>query len=60
MYIVTIEATPEETIAAVKKLRAAGSVPFNCNDNEKEQIQNVMRRKMAAARIIENKRIDEL
>ena len=56
----TIEATPEEVIAAVKKLRAAGSVSFNCNDNEKEQIQNVMRRKMAAARIIENKRIDEL
>ena len=51
------EATPEETIAAVHALRAAGSKETILSDSDKERA--AMKRKMSAARVIENKRIDE-
>ena len=52
-----IEATTEETIAAIHALRAAGSKETEISDSDREKA--VMRRKMNAARIIENKRIDQ-
>ena len=53
-----IEATPEETIAAIHALRAAGSAETILSGSDREKA--VMKRKMDAARIIENKRIDKL
>jgi hypothetical protein len=52
-----IEATPEETIAAVHALRAAGSteMAFSASDRERA----AMKRKMDAARLIEDRRIDQ-
>tara|TARA_R110002126_G_scaffold169517_1_gene318490 strand:- start:13 stop:177 length:165 start_codon:yes stop_codon:yes gene_type:complete len=52
-----IEATPEEAIAAVHALRAAGSKEMDISDSDKERA--AMKRKMDAARVIENKRIDQ-
>ena len=50
-------ATVDETIAAIHALRAAGSKETEISDSDREKA--VMRRKMNAARIIENKRIDQ-
>ena len=52
-----IEATPEETIAAVHALRAAGSAETILSDSDKERA--AMKRKMDAARVIEDKRINQ-
>ena len=52
-----IEATPEETIAAVHALRAAGSTEMDISDSDRERA--AMKRKMDAARVIEDKRIDQ-
>jgi hypothetical protein len=52
-----IEAPTEETIAAIHALRAAGSTETILSDSDKERA--VMKRKMDAARAIENKRIDQ-
>ena len=52
-----IEATPEETIAAVHALRAAGSKEMDISDSDRERA--AMKRKMDAARVIEDKRIDQ-
>ncbi len=52
-----IEATPEQTIAAVHALRAAGSKEMDLSDSDKERA--AMKRKMDAARVIEDKRIDQ-
>ena len=52
----TIEATVEETIAAVKRLRKAGQQAADTPENVAES--KLMKRKMDAARIIENRRID--
>jgi hypothetical protein len=52
-----IEATTEETIAAIHALRAAGSKEMDISDSDKELA--AMKRKMDAARVIEDKRIDQ-
>ena len=52
-----IEATTEETIAAVHALRAAGSKEMDISDSDRERA--AMKRKMDAARVIEDKRIDQ-
>ena len=52
-----IEATTDETIAAVHALRAAGSAEMDISDSDRERA--AMKRKMDAARVIENKRIDQ-
>jgi hypothetical protein len=52
-----IEATTEETIAAIHALRAAGSTEMEISDSDKERA--AMKRKMVAAREIEDKRIDQ-
>ena len=51
-------ATVDEIIAAIHALRAAGSKETEISDSDREKA--VMKRKMDAARIIENKRIDKL
>lgn len=51
------EATVGETIAAIKRLRKAGGKESLFSDNEKERA--CMKRKMDAARVIENKKIDK-
>jgi len=53
------EATVEETIAAVHRLRKAGSKEQKTIQSQQEIERAVMRRKMDAARIIEDKRIDK-
>jgi hypothetical protein len=53
------EATVEETIAAVHRLRKAGSKEEKTIKSEQEIERAIMKRKMDAARIIEDKRIDE-
>ena len=53
-----IEATVEETIAAIHALRKAGSEEMEITESQKEKA--IMKRKMDAARIIENMRIDQL
>ena len=50
-------ATVDETIAAIHALRAAGSKETEIGDSDREKA--VMKRKMDAARVIENKRIDQ-
>ena len=52
----TIEATVEETIAAVRLLCKAGQQAAEITENVAER--KLMKRKMDAARIIENRRID--
>ena len=52
-----IEATTDETIAAIHALRAAGSREMDISDSDKDRA--AMKRKMDAARVIENKRIDQ-
>jgi threonine dehydrogenase-like Zn-dependent dehydrogenase len=52
-----IEATTDETIAAIHALRAAGSTEMEISDSDKERA--AMKRKMDAARVIEDKRIDQ-
>ena len=51
-----IEATPDETIAAIHALRAAGSTAMQISDSEREKA--VMTRKMSKARDIENMKDD--
>ncbi len=51
-----IEATPEETIAAVHALRAAGSAETILSDSDKERA--AMKRKMSKAMDIENMKDD--
>ena len=53
------EATVEETIAAVHRLRKAGSKEEKTIKSQQEIERAVMKRKMDAARVIENKRIDK-
>jgi hypothetical protein len=53
------EATVEETIAAVHRLRKAGSKEEKTIKSEQEIERAIMKRKMDAARIIEDKRIDK-
>ena len=50
-------ATVDETIAAIHALRKAGSKETEISDSNREKA--VMKRKMDAARIIENMRIDQ-
>ena len=52
-----IEATTDETIAAIHALRAAGSTETILSDSDRERA--AMKRKMDAARVIEDKRIDQ-
>ena len=52
-----IEANFDEIIAAIHALRAAGGKETEISDSDREKA--VMKRKMDAARIIENKRIDK-
>jgi hypothetical protein len=52
-----IESTPEETIAAIHALRAAGSKEMQFSDSDRERA--AMKRKMDAGRVIEDRRIDE-
>ena len=53
------EATVEETIAAVHRLRKAGSKEEKTIQSQQEIERAVMKRKMDAARVIENKKIDK-
>jgi hypothetical protein len=53
------EATVIETISAIHRLRKAGSKEEKTIKSEQEIERAVMKRKMDAARIIEDKRIDE-
>ena len=53
------EATVEETIAAVHRLRKAGGKEEKTIQSQQEIERAIMKRKMAAARVIENKRIDK-
>jgi hypothetical protein len=55
-----IEATVEETIAAIHALRKAGGEEMKKTENQKEKERAIMKRKMDAARIIENMRIDQI
>jgi hypothetical protein len=52
-----IESTPEETIAAIHALRAAGSKEMEFSAKYWEN--KAMKRKMDAGRVIEDRRIDE-
>jgi hypothetical protein len=52
-----IEATTEQTIAAVHALRAAGSKEMAFSDSDRERA--AMKIKMQAARIIEDRRINQ-
>ena len=53
------EATVIETISAIHRLRKAGSKEEKTIKSEQEIERAIMKRKMDAARIIEDKRIDE-
>ena len=53
------EATVDETIAAIHRLRKAGGKEQKTIQSQQEIERAIMKRKMAAARVIENKRIDK-